>query len=79
MNIYIMVITFPEHPKAPQLGKHEMLAQQTAQHKINLDSSIASLFPMMIILSFDISPICYSIYIYIYFGSTKKWCDRRCC
>jgi hypothetical protein len=38
--------TFPEQPKAPQLGKNEILAQHNAQHKINLDSSTASLLPM---------------------------------
>jgi hypothetical protein len=43
-----VVRTFPEHPRAPQLGNNEMLAQHTAQHKISLRSSTASLLLILI-------------------------------
>jgi hypothetical protein len=46
-NVYATnVRTFPEQPSAPQVGKHEMLAQHSAQHNINLLSSTASSLPM---------------------------------
>jgi hypothetical protein len=45
--------TFPEQPKAPQLGKNEILAQHKAQHKINLDSSTASLLLPMMAIAMD--------------------------
>jgi hypothetical protein len=44
------VRTFPEHPRAPQLGKNEMLAQHNAQHKISLRSSTASLLLILKLL-----------------------------
>jgi hypothetical protein len=46
--------TLPEQPNAPQLGKHEMFAQQNAQHKISLRSSTASLLLMVLLLLFFI-------------------------
>jgi hypothetical protein len=38
---------FPLHPKHPQLGRIETLAQQSAQHKMSFSSSMASSFPIV--------------------------------
>jgi hypothetical protein len=43
----LAVLTFPLHPKHPQLGRIETLAQQSAQHKMSFSSSMASSFPIV--------------------------------